>query len=103
MADFPAIPLGYINLLQEIGHHRGADVVHQKNGGNSIRRMYTAHVHGCKSNMMVALYQGNSAEDVCCFCFLELIVSSLPFTEMVEVHLTICRSSVRPFVPLVIK
>jgi hypothetical protein len=31
--------------------------------------MYTARVHGCKSNMTVAWYQGNGAEDVCfLFC-----------------------------------
>ena len=62
--DFRAIPLGDLNLLQEIGVQRGADVVHRKNGGNSVRRMYTARVHGCESNMTVALYQGNGVEDV---------------------------------------
>jgi hypothetical protein len=65
MTDFPIIPLGHINLLQEIGLHRGADVLRQKNGGNSVRKMYTARVHGCRSNMTVALYQGNGAEEVC--------------------------------------
>jgi hypothetical protein len=63
-ADFPIIPLGHINLLQEVGLHSGANVGQRKNGGNSVRRMYTARVHGCKSNMTVALYQGNGAEDV---------------------------------------
>jgi hypothetical protein len=62
--DFRVIPLGDLNLLQEIGIHRGADVVHRKNGGNSARKMYTARVHGYKSNMTVALYQGDGAEDV---------------------------------------
>jgi hypothetical protein len=65
VTDFRVIPLGDLNLLQEIGIDRGADVVHRKNGGKSVRRMYTARVHGCKSNMTVALYQGNGAEDVC--------------------------------------
>jgi hypothetical protein len=65
MTDFRTIPLGDLNLVQEIGFRRGANVVHRKNGGNSVRRMYTARVEGCKSNMTVALYQGNGAEDVC--------------------------------------
>jgi hypothetical protein len=43
-------------------------VVQRKNGGNSVRRMYTARVHGCNSNMTVALYQGDGAEDVCFLC-----------------------------------
>jgi hypothetical protein len=64
VTDFPVIPLGHINLLGEIGLDRGGGVVHQKNGGNSVRRMYTARVHGCRSNMTVALYQGDGAEDV---------------------------------------
>jgi hypothetical protein len=63
--DFPVIPLGHINLLQEIGLDRRGSLVHQKNGGNSVRRMYTARVHGCRSNMTVALYQGDGAEEVC--------------------------------------
>jgi hypothetical protein len=67
--DFRLIPLGDLNLLQEIGIHCGANVVHRKNGGNSVRRMYSARVHGCKANMTVALYQGSGAEDVCfLFC-----------------------------------
>jgi hypothetical protein len=70
VTDFPVIPLGHINLLQEIGNHRRADVMHRKNGGNSVRRMYTARVHGCNSKMTVALYQGNDAEDVCFLVFL---------------------------------
>jgi hypothetical protein len=45
-------------------------VVRQKNGGKCVRKMYTARVHGCKSQMTVALYQGNDAEDVCFLVFL---------------------------------
>jgi hypothetical protein len=61
--DFRLIPLGDLNLLQEIGLYRSATVV-QKNREKSVRRMYSARVRGCTSNMVVALYQGNGAEDV---------------------------------------
>jgi hypothetical protein len=63
-ADFPVIPLGHINLLQEIGHHRSAGVVHRGHDQNSVRRMYSARIHGSKSKMVGALYQGDGAEEV---------------------------------------
>jgi hypothetical protein len=66
--DFRVIPLGDLNLLHEIRLQRGVDMVSWKNGGNSVRRMYTASIHGCKSKMTVALYQGDDAEDVCFLC-----------------------------------
>jgi hypothetical protein len=95
--DFPVIPLGHINLLQEIG---GADVVRRKNSGNSVRRMYAARVHGCTSNMTVALYQGTGGEAVCYIYIFWLIMFSFPFAEMAGLRFTIFKPSVRPFVPL---
>jgi hypothetical protein len=52
-------------LLQEIGLNGGAGVVHRKHRRTPVRTVYSAKIHGCKSNMTVALYQGNGAEDVC--------------------------------------
>jgi hypothetical protein len=49
--DFPVIPLGHINLIRDIGLRRGVNVVHRKNGGNFVRRMYTALVTELGSGM----------------------------------------------------
>ncbi|KAJ6458017.1 hypothetical protein C8R45DRAFT_1032572 [Mycena sanguinolenta] len=61
--NFPVIPLGHVNLLQEIGCHGRGGVVHYRHGRNSARRMYSAQIHGLKSNMAVAFYQGDNAEE----------------------------------------
>jgi hypothetical protein len=34
-------------------------------GRTFVRRMYSAQIQDCKSNMAVALYQGDGAKDVC--------------------------------------
>lgn len=64
VTDFPVIPLGHINLLQQIGHYRSAGVVCRGHHQNSVRRMYSARIHGSKSKMVGALYQGDGAEEV---------------------------------------
>ncbi|KAJ7741284.1 hypothetical protein B0H16DRAFT_1565184 [Mycena metata] len=61
--DFPLIPLGHINLLRKIKRSEGCDVVRCKHVQNFVRTMYSARIHECKSNMTVALYQGDSAEE----------------------------------------
>ncbi|KAJ7876852.1 hypothetical protein B0H14DRAFT_2567965 [Mycena olivaceomarginata] len=61
--EFPVIPFGYINLLHKIEPRGGSGVVHHNYGRNSVRTVYSAGIHGCKSNMTVALYQGKGAED----------------------------------------
>jgi hypothetical protein len=63
--DFTVIPLGHINLLHPIGLHGASGVANRKYGRNSVRRMYSAHIHDYKSTLAVALYQGEGAEDVC--------------------------------------
>jgi hypothetical protein len=62
--EFPVIPLGHINLLCKIERDGGSGVVRRKYGQNSVRRIYSAWIHGCQSNMAVALYQGDGAENV---------------------------------------
>jgi hypothetical protein len=64
VTDFPVIPPGHINLLEEIGYHRRAGVVHCEHDQNSVRRMYSARIHGSNSKMVGALYQGDGAEKV---------------------------------------
>ncbi|KAJ7642313.1 hypothetical protein DFH06DRAFT_607693 [Mycena polygramma] len=63
LPDFPVIPLGHINLLHPIEPHGGSGVVCRNFGRNSVRRLYSARIHGCKSSMAAALYQGEGAED----------------------------------------
>jgi hypothetical protein len=77
LTDFRLIPLGDLNLLQEMWLNGGAGVVRQKHGRTPLRRMYSARIHGSKSNMAVALYQGGCAEAVC-HGFLGWISCSLP-------------------------
>jgi hypothetical protein len=56
--DFPKIPLGEIDLQREICLDTGRVV------RNPVRRIYSARVRGCQSNMTVAIYQGVNAEGV---------------------------------------
>jgi hypothetical protein len=41
-----------------------------------VRKMYSAQVHGCKSNMTVTVFQGDKAEEVC----LQVAIGSLRFS-----------------------
>ncbi|KAJ7737801.1 hypothetical protein DFH07DRAFT_93195 [Mycena maculata] len=60
-ADFRRIPLGDIDLRQEIRLDAESGIVERQRG--SVRRMYSARIHGSKSDMTVALYQGDNAEE----------------------------------------
>jgi hypothetical protein len=64
LIDFRIIPLGDLNLLHEIGFRNGSDVVRHKHGRTSVRTVYSAKIHGSKSNMTVALYQGDGAQEL---------------------------------------
>jgi hypothetical protein len=59
------IPLGDIDLQQEIRLDDGFAVVDRHCETARIRRVYSARVHGGNSNVTVAMYQGDSAEEVC--------------------------------------
>jgi NAD(P)H-flavin reductase len=59
------IPLGDIDLQHEIRLDQESVIVGRRSGRGSVRRMYSAKIDGRKSRMTVAVYRGNSAEDVC--------------------------------------
>ncbi|KAJ7443477.1 hypothetical protein FB451DRAFT_94546 [Mycena latifolia] len=61
-SDFRMIPLGDLDLLNEICLDSGV-VYRCWNPTRSVRRMYSARIHGSKSPMTVALYQGENAEE----------------------------------------
>ena len=62
-ARFPDDPAGGIDLRREIKLNRQTSVVERQRG--SIRSVYSARIEGRKSDMTVALYQGDGAEEVC--------------------------------------
>lgn len=57
------IPLGDIDLQHDIGSD--FSVVDRRRGRPRVRRVYTAKIKGRNSNMTVAIYEGDSAEEVC--------------------------------------
>ncbi|KAJ6518423.1 hypothetical protein DFH09DRAFT_1373446 [Mycena vulgaris] len=67
--DFHMIPMGDLDLREEIRPRHRSGVVYPREGRASVRRVYSARVHGSKSKMTVAVYQGENAEEVCCRCF----------------------------------
>lgn len=60
------IALGDIDLMHEIQLGEFG-VVTRWNGGGHVRRLYSAKVHDRQSEMTVALYQGENAEEVSSF------------------------------------
>ncbi|KAJ7111708.1 hypothetical protein C8R44DRAFT_252320 [Mycena epipterygia] len=74
-SDFRMIPLGDLDLLNEIGLNYVSGVVSRQPGRSSVtrtrigcdrplsRRRYSARVNGRQSDMTVAVYQGQNAEE----------------------------------------
>ncbi|KAJ7714795.1 hypothetical protein B0H16DRAFT_1898970 [Mycena metata] len=60
--DFRMIPMGDIDLQQELVVNKNSGVVGRRRGRNCVRRVYSAEVDGRKSNVTVVVYQGNGAE-----------------------------------------
>jgi hypothetical protein len=60
--DFRRIPLGDIDLRQEIRLEDRTGLVRRRSGR---RRMYSANIHGVTSEMTVYLYEGDNTEEVC--------------------------------------
>lgn len=58
--------MGDIDLRNEIRLNNGSGLVRRRRTLNSVRRMYSAKIHGRDSDMTVALYQGNNSEEVGC-------------------------------------
>ncbi|KAJ6602945.1 hypothetical protein B0H10DRAFT_651589 [Mycena sp. CBHHK59/15] len=61
--DFRVIPVGDLDLRNELRLDRESGVVHRRHGWGAVRRMYSARIHGCKSSMTVAVYQGDNSEE----------------------------------------
>ncbi|KAJ7927929.1 hypothetical protein B0H13DRAFT_2312105 [Mycena leptocephala] len=59
-SDFRMIPLGDIDLRKEICLNYDTGDADQR---PRVRRVYSARVHGRKSNVTVAMYQGSGAEE----------------------------------------
>jgi hypothetical protein len=58
------IPLADIDLQYEIRPNNGAGVVNRPRERLRVRRVYSAKVDHRKSNITVAMYQGEGAEEV---------------------------------------
>jgi hypothetical protein len=58
------IPLGDIDLRQELGVNEDSWVIGRQESRNRIRRVYSARIDGRNSPVTVALYQGDGAEKV---------------------------------------
>ncbi|KAJ7455138.1 hypothetical protein FB451DRAFT_1408010 [Mycena latifolia] len=63
LPDFRRIPLGDLDLRSEIRFDGESGVAHCTYGQHPTRRMYSARIHGFKSPMTVAVYQGEKAEE----------------------------------------
>ncbi|KAJ7127750.1 hypothetical protein C8R44DRAFT_873550 [Mycena epipterygia] len=61
-SDFRTIPLGDVDLRNEI-HLEHSGVVNRQRGLRPARRVYTARIEGKQSDMTVAVYQGENAEE----------------------------------------
>ncbi|KAJ7079671.1 hypothetical protein C8R44DRAFT_895629 [Mycena epipterygia] len=59
--DFRMIPLGDVDLRNEICLYHGG-VVNRQRALCGARRVYTARIEGKQSDMTVAMYQGKNAE-----------------------------------------
>ncbi|KAF8134049.1 hypothetical protein K438DRAFT_2031490 [Mycena galopus ATCC 62051] len=61
--NFPMIPLGHLDLRNEIPFNAGSDTVYRRDRQGSVRKIYSARIHGCQSHMTVAVYDGDNAEE----------------------------------------
>ncbi|KAJ7509085.1 hypothetical protein B0H11DRAFT_2270607 [Mycena galericulata] len=61
-SDFRRIPLGDVDLRHEIRIDTSG-VVHRKGAKASAKKMYSARIEGRQSDMTVAVYQGENAEE----------------------------------------
>ncbi|KAJ7033916.1 hypothetical protein C8F04DRAFT_605264 [Mycena alexandri] len=61
--DFRMIPIGDIDLQHELVVNEISGVVDRRLQRNSVRRVYSAAIEGRNSNVTVAVYQGDGAEE----------------------------------------
>ncbi|KAJ7017282.1 hypothetical protein C8F04DRAFT_475643 [Mycena alexandri] len=62
-ADFRMIPMGDIDLQNELTVNKKSGVVERRCERNCARRVYSATINGRNSNVTVAVYQGDGAEE----------------------------------------
>ncbi|KAJ6538690.1 hypothetical protein DFH09DRAFT_1368823 [Mycena vulgaris] len=60
-SDFRMVPIGDLDLREEIRIDCGSGVVNLSEERKSARRMYSARIHGSKSNITLGVYQGENA------------------------------------------
>ncbi|KAJ7312559.1 hypothetical protein DFH08DRAFT_973349 [Mycena albidolilacea] len=60
--DFRRIPLGDLDLHHEIRFGCGSDTAYRRHYEGSVRKLYSARIHGCNANLTAAVYQGETAE-----------------------------------------
>ncbi|KAF8145167.1 hypothetical protein K438DRAFT_1872542 [Mycena galopus ATCC 62051] len=63
LSHFPTIPLGHLDLRNEILLNIGSDTVYRRDRQVSVRKVYSARIHGCQANMTVVVYEGDNAEE----------------------------------------
>ncbi|KAJ7223332.1 hypothetical protein GGX14DRAFT_657922 [Mycena pura] len=61
--DFRIVPRGDLDLLHEIQLDCESGVVYRRNERRTLRKVHSARIHGSKSPMTVAVYQGDNAEE----------------------------------------
>jgi hypothetical protein len=66
------IPLGDIDLRQELLIDYDTGIVNRNRERPRVRRLYTAKIAGQKSEMTVAVYQGDGAQEVCILYILDI-------------------------------
>ncbi|KAF8142409.1 hypothetical protein K438DRAFT_2030104, partial [Mycena galopus ATCC 62051] len=62
-SDYRRIPLGDLNLIKEMNPGGAPGFVRRRKLRASVRRIYSARIHGSTSTMTVVLYQGEDAEE----------------------------------------
>ncbi|KAJ7679342.1 hypothetical protein DFH06DRAFT_1465460 [Mycena polygramma] len=62
-SDFRMIPLGDIDLQHEIRQNGRSSVVHRRQERAKLRKVYSAKIDGRTSEMALAVYQGDGAEE----------------------------------------
>ncbi|KAJ7033914.1 hypothetical protein C8F04DRAFT_1395766 [Mycena alexandri] len=61
--NFRTIPMGDIDLQQELIVTRPAGLVSHRRARNCVRRVYSAKINGRNKNLTVAMYEGDGAEE----------------------------------------
>ncbi|KAJ7168969.1 hypothetical protein C8R46DRAFT_1092955 [Mycena filopes] len=61
--DLRMIPLGDIDLQQQLSVESGSGIIGRRRERRCIRRVYSANIDGRRSNVTVAMYQGDGAEE----------------------------------------